>query len=500
MKILILNIILAFVFSSDKQIYSTVQMMDQVMVLNSESLAVERSIMTEFGDSNMAISCNSFSNMQECMLNGCEWDSEMMGGMCMDSSSEDCMAHSTQMECNMSNSCEWSMNMCMDSMGNNSVNTPHFIVLDEVNGYWFVTTIASGYIAQYSLLDNMLIDTYFVGDAPALLAVDPINKKVYCSRMMSMNGMDNMMPASESNIIQGLNYSSMGLSESEDQVYVINSPAPHGLALNQDGTELYTASNTADWLYKINTVTHEITGTVMDVIIDNTPDQVTQRLKPIQCISVGNKLFVSCSSGTWQNPYTGEQIIIEGNIQMWNSDDMTLLDSINLGEHTAPWHMKESPVDDVLYVALSGDNLYETEGLACIRYGEELSIEWIVNNPSFNTLHGVDVSSDGSTIYVSARGDGYIHVFNSDGDYSANVSLGSMSMLGGLAIEKKGLPQFGDLNNDSTFDVLDVVNTISIIFNPMMNSPYSIFASDFNSDGQTNIFDIISITENILNR
>ena len=500
MKILILNIILAFVFSSDKQIYSTVQMMDQIMVLNSESLAVEGSVMTEFGDSNMAISCNSFSNMQECMLNGCEWDSEMMGGMCMDSSSEDCMAHSTQMECNMSNSCEWSMNMCMDSMGNNSVNTPHFIVLDEVNGYWFVTTIASGYIAQYSLLDNMLIDTYFVGDAPALLAVDPINKKVYCSRMMSMNGMDNMMPASESNIIQGLNYSSMGLSESEDQVYVINSPAPHGLALNQDGTELYTASNTADWLYKINTVTHEITGTVMDVIIDNTPDQVTQRLKPIQCISVGNKLFVSCSSGTWQNPYTGEQIIIEGNIQMWNSDDMTLLDSINLGEHTAPWHMKESPVDDVLYVALSGDNLYETEGLACIRYGEELSIEWIVNNPSFNTLHGVDVSSDGSTIYVSARGDGYIHVFNSDGDYSANVSLGSMSMLGGLAIEKKGLPQFGDLNNDSTFDVLDVVNTISIIFNPMMNSPYSIFASDFNSDGQTNIFDIISITENILNR
>ena len=466
MKILILNIILAFVFSSDKQIYSTVQMMDQVMVLNSESLVVEGSIMTEFGDSNMAISCNSFSNMQECMLNGCEW----------------------------------SMNMCMDSMGNNSVNTPHFIVLDEVNGYWFVTTIASGYIGQYSLLDNMLIDTYFVGDAPALLAVDPINKKVCCSRMMPMNGMGNMMPSSESNIIQGLNYGPMGLSESEDQVYVINSPAPHGLALNHDGTELYTASNTADWLYKINTATHEITGIVMDVIIDNTPDQVTQRLKPIQCISVGNKLFVSCSSGIWQNPYTGEQTIIEGNIQMWNSNDMTLLDSINLGEHTAPWHMKESPVDDVLYVALSGDNLYKTEGLACIRYGEELSIEWITNNPSFDTLHGVDVSSDGSTIYVSARGDGYIHVFNSDGDYSANVSLGSMSMLGGLAIEKKGLPQFGDLNNDSTFDVLDVVNTISIIFNPMMNSPYSIFASDFNSDGQTNIFDIISITENILNR
>ena len=34
----------------------------------------------------------------------------------------------------------------------------------------------------------------------------------------------------------------------------------------------------------------------MDTEVGNTPDQTTQRLKPIQCLSVGDRLFVSCSA------------------------------------------------------------------------------------------------------------------------------------------------------------------------------------------------------------
>ena len=89
----------------------------------------------------------------------------------------------------------------METMSSNNVNTPHFIVMDENLGYWFVTTIASGYVAQYSLVDNQLIDSYFVGDAPAILTIDIERQKIYCSRMMPMNGMGDMMPSSDSNII-----------------------------------------------------------------------------------------------------------------------------------------------------------------------------------------------------------------------------------------------------------------------------------------------------------
>ena len=135
------------------------------------------------------------------------------------------------MECDMSDGCMWMMDICMENMNNDGLNTPHFIVMDEKLGYWFVTTIASGYIAQYSLIDHQLIDKYFVGDAPAILAIDTNNKKIYCSRMMPMNGMGDMMPSSESQIIHSLTYSPMGLVQSGIDEYEISSPAPHGIAL-----------------------------------------------------------------------------------------------------------------------------------------------------------------------------------------------------------------------------------------------------------------------------
>ena len=144
-KNILIFLFITIVFLNDKQIYSTIQMMDQVRIIDLETLGIQENILTEFG------------------------------------STDD--------------------------------NTPHFVALDEINGYWFVTTIASGFVAQYSLVDNSFIDAYFVGDAPALLAVDPHNQKIYCSRMMPMNGMGDMMPSGESNIVQGLSYSPVGLSE-----------------------------------------------------------------------------------------------------------------------------------------------------------------------------------------------------------------------------------------------------------------------------------------------
>ena len=461
-KYLTILFIFSFSFTLEKQIYSTVQMMDQVQIINPNNLQIEQTIMTEFADEN-----------------------------------NNCMAYDSEMTCSMAG-CEWVIDMCIENTIQDALNTPHFVALDEINGYWFTTTIASGYVAQFSLLDNSLIDTYFVGDAPALLVLDTTAKILYCSRMMPMNGMGNMMPSGESTIIQSLYYSGMGLSQGYQ--YEIDSPSPHGLAINHDGSEVYTASNTADWLYKINIETGDITGVVMDLEVNNTPDQTTQRLKPIQCLSVGNKLFVSCSAGTWMNPWTGQQIIIPGKLQMWNSDTMELIDTYDFGDYSSPWHIKESPFENKVYIALSGDNLYDTEGVASLIYTDsELSLEWEVVNDNFEILHGIDVSSNGENIYVTGRGDGHIHKLDLEGNYIDNIFLGSMSMLGGIAIEKKGLPELGDLNNDSVIDVIDVVLGVNIIFNPMNAGPYLNFSSDINTDSITNVVDIVLMVNIILN-
>ena len=177
-------------------------------------------------------------------------------------------------------------------------------------------------------------------------------------------------------------------------------------------------------------------------------------------------------------------------------------DTIDLGEHSSPWHIANSPIDDIIYITLGGDNLYDTEGVAAVRYtNDNLQLEWesVPQNSSFDTLHGIDVSSDGTKLYVSGRGDGHIHVFNaSNGDFLNSVSFGNMSMLGGLAVEKKGVPNLGDTNNDSIFNVVDIVSVVSNILEPMMADPYPAYASDLSEDQIINVVDVVALVQIVL--
>ena len=95
MKILIL-ILLAIGYSDSKQVYVTLQMMDQVMALDTETLQIDQSISTEF---NQTSGCSELDNEDDC---------------------------------NISDECEWMMEMCMENTGDNTMSTPHFIALDEI--------------------------------------------------------------------------------------------------------------------------------------------------------------------------------------------------------------------------------------------------------------------------------------------------------------------------------------------------------------------------------
>ena len=107
---------------------------------------------------------------------------------------------------------------------------PLFVVIDEINRYWFVTTIKSGYVGCYNLDTDELIDTILVGDSPALMVLNEEDKKLYVSRMMPMGmPMGTMMMGAVSTIVQEINYkdsSHMVLSNE----FELSSPAPHGLA------------------------------------------------------------------------------------------------------------------------------------------------------------------------------------------------------------------------------------------------------------------------------
>ena len=97
----------------NEKLYITIQMMDQVGIINTENNQIENLIPTEMQESNM-----------------------------------NCMNIADQTICDTTDGCEWMMGMCMESMDSGMMNTPHFIVMDEILGYWFVTTIASGSSAK----------------------------------------------------------------------------------------------------------------------------------------------------------------------------------------------------------------------------------------------------------------------------------------------------------------------------------------------------------------
>jgi len=414
--------------------------------------------------------------------------------------SDNCMDYTSEMDCNMTDGCEWMMNMCMESggmqMGN---NTPHFIAVDDVNGYWFVTTIASGYIAQFELVTNNFIDKIFVGDSPALLTLNKNDKKLYCSRMMPMGS---MMPGAESTIIHEIDYSGnilMTLNEFE-----IPSPAPHGLSINSDGSEIYVASNTADWIYKIIPSTGEIIGSVMDLNINNSPDLETQRLKPIQCLSVNDSLlFVTCSAGQWFDPWTGSQEEIPGQVQLWNSNTMTQLYSYEFDWYSSPWHIINNPYDNTIYVALAGDGLYPgSAGVAALSYHDSgFNLDWFTSNEEFDTMHGITISDD-EYIYASGRGDGNLHVLNNEGLLINSIALsasGDMVMAGGVAFFSDY--QNGNLNNDELIDIFDIILLVSYILGDLNDYNEALFLSsgDLNSDEMIDVSDILLLVDFILN-
>ena len=195
----------------------------------------------------------------------------------------------------------------------NDGNEPHFISIDEINRYWFVTAFKSGWVARYNLDTNELIDKVMVGNKPALMVLNKADKKLYVSRMMSMMGNVN-----NSTSIQEIDYSDPGTMTAID--YEIGAPDPHGIAINSDGSEVYTASYSSDWLFKLNL---QLDPPYMeDITLEfgyslDQSDPNNNRLKPVQCVSVRDSLLlVSCQAGIWNaesNP---------GQVHLWNTNTM----------------------------------------------------------------------------------------------------------------------------------------------------------------------------------
>ena len=314
--------------------------------------------------------------------------------------------------------------------------TPHYIALDEINGYWFVSEIMANTIAMYSMETNDLIDVLSVDEDPAILDIDINSKKLYSSRMMVMN-MGGMQMGSETNLVDEIAYTSNGMTliESHDS----GSPTPHALSLSDDGSIILTASNTADFLSKININTGEVSPVPLDPEVNDIPNLEINRLKPLEITQDNGYAFISCTAGEWQNTNTGEYEDINGQVQVWDISTLEKIDTYEFNVNSKPWHIDHHPYEDKVYVALSGtSSVANSAGIACLSFNNNsLSLEWITYDAQFDALHGVTISSDGQFVYASGRGDGNIYKLDAMSGAllkTTNLISSGMTRTGGIAI------------------------------------------------------------------
>ena len=154
-----------------------------------------------------------------------------------------------------------------------------------------------------------------------------------------------------------------------------------------------------------------------------------------------------------------------------------------------------------MYVVLSGDQLYEgSSGVVELTYTDlTLSQNWFTSHAIFQSLHGIDISQDGETIFVSGRSDGHLHIIDTEmGELQDSVPLStnpSMVMAGGVATIKNPTFLLGDVNNDTVLDILDIVLMINFILG-LGNIQSS--TADMNNDDIIDILDIVLVVNIIL--
>ncbi len=318
-------------------------------------------------------------------------------------------------------------------------NTPHFIVIDEENDFWFVTAMEGGYIAQYNLVNDEFIDTISVGNNPALMTIDPVNKTLFCSRMSmadmpSMGGMGHMGMIVETNIITEIMYTKDGLSLGRE--FILDSDILHGITYDYNKENIITASITDDWLYKIPLNDDPPISNTMDSLITTYVENYPNRLQPLQIISLNDSLVAISCSGFMNN--------VNGQVQIWNIQKMQAVISYEFDDKSIPWHLIKAPLRKEIFIVLGGSN--GEGGVACLTYtANEIELKWQYMSGDFIGLHGVTIDAAGEYLYVSGRDTHYLYQFDAvHGSLIASIPLaaenqivspGGISMMQNLCID-----------------------------------------------------------------
>jgi len=271
----------------------------------------------------------------------------------------------------------------------NVSDTPHYVVIDNVNGYWYCTLISSGLVLKYYLDSDELVDSVYVGSMPALMAIDETNQFLYVSRFMPMpmGGM-----STNSQEIHQIDAQSMVVTG----IINVGADSPHGIALSSDGSTLWVASNQASHFFKIETSefgnavyqpqNYPLGSEVPEVIEMN--DGFYNALE-LELSPDNSRLYVSCSA--------------KDQVRVFDTQTGDSLATFMTG--MMPWHMQLTNDESKLYVA-------NREGNTISEINLETKESILMEDETMTMLHGCALSSSNDLLVVTSPGSGIAYIYN----------------------------------------------------------------------------------------
>ena len=299
------------------------------------------------------------------------------------------------------------------SNGSMMMEMPHYIAVDDVSTdhYWFVTTMGSSSVGMFSIESNELIDVINLESPPALFEIDPSSNALYVSRMPNVDLLGSgMMMGSNNTVIDKITYTADGMNLQTG--YDTEFPAPHAISINQNFDKIITASLTYDFITKIDVLSGDVEYTSLDPNVNPDPIPDINRLKPLEIVQANGFAFITCMGGEWGVDNEN----INGQVQVWDIESLAKVSTYEFSVNSNPWHIAHDPLDDAVYVALSGyvDGSEGESGVVKLDYNGEgqLSLAWENRSSDLKLLHGIDVNYVGNNhVYVSSR-DGSIFKMN----------------------------------------------------------------------------------------
>ena len=296
----------------------------------------------------------------------------------------------------------------------NTGDRPHYVVIDEIHRTWYVTLISSGYICKFDLDTDQLLDSVFVGNQPALMDIDRERQILYVSRFMPMPSMG--MDGANSQLIHQIDAQSMIILNTED----VGASSPHGIALSNDGSTLWVASNEASHFFKIPTSTFGPTNYQSqnfqlgyDVPANYEINDNIYNALEIILNNDNSQLFVSCSG--------------KGEVRVFDTLNGDSLKYYSTG--MMPWHMAISKDDRYLYTTnRMSNNVVKTD----LSSGDTktFTIENLI------MPHGIAITADDTKLLVSS----------SMGDAVYIVDAQSMMLLHSIFFADINMDMNGEMN------------------------------------------------------